>query len=110
MKVWKLVVVLALATLMMSQEKPAVKLANGQTAKVGPRLTDLQKLEIRSYQVETMQRMQDLQVTPQWKAYQDSNKRLTDVLLKAYKDEGITPDKYTLDDQLNFVPVKEEKK
>ena len=99
-----------LGTLAYGQAKSSVVMANGLPGKVGPRLTEAQKLELRTAQVKTMQAMQDLQNTPAWKTYQETNKVLTDLLLKFYKEDGITPDKYTLDDQLNFVPVKEEKK
>src|SRR5215469_7080854 len=83
--------------LILGQDKPKVTLANGQAGPVAPKLTEAQKLELRTAQVEQMQAMQDLQQTPGWKAYQDANKRLTDALLKIYKETGLDPGVYTLD-------------
>jgi len=75
-----------------------------------PKLTDSQKLEIRTAQVEFFQAKTTLESTQQYQAFQQAQVKLNEVVRRVQKDAGVDPAKFTLQPSLEFeaVPQKPE--
>ena len=85
-----------------------------QSKDVKPKLTDQQKLEIRSAQVQLYQAKEVLESTPQFKAFQQAQGRLNETALRIQRESKVDPAKFTLGQDLEYVavpePAKPEKK
>jgi hypothetical protein len=77
-----------------------------------PVLTDAQKLEIRTAQVEMFQAKSVLESTPQYKAFLNAQEKMNEIALRVQREAKVDPSKFQLGQDLNFtaVPQPQEKK
>ncbi len=85
-----------------------------QAKDLKPKLTDQQKLEIRSAQVQFYQAKEVLEQTPQFKAFQNAQNQLNETALRIQREAKVDPAKFTLGQDLEYItvpdPAKPEKK
>ncbi len=75
-----------------------------------PKLTDVQKLEIREAQVSLYQAKEVLESTPQFKAFQEAQNHLNETALRIQRESKVDPKQWTLGQDLEYVAVKPDKK
>ena len=75
-----------------------------------PKLTDAQKLEIRTAQVEMFQAKSVLETTPQFKAFLAAQENMNQVALKVQREAKVDPSKFQLGQDLNFTAVPQPEK
>jgi len=78
-----------------------------QSKDVKPKLTDQQKLEIRSAQVQLYQAKEVLEATPQFKAFRNAQNHLDETALRIQRESKVDPAKFTLGQDLEYVAVPE---
>jgi hypothetical protein len=78
---------------------------SSQSKDVKPTLTDQQKLEIRSAQVQLYQAKEVLESTPQFKAFQNAQNHLNETALRIQRESKVDPKQWTLGQDLEYVAV-----
>ena len=70
-----------------------------------PKLTDAQKLEIRTEQVAFLQAKDAMESTPQFKQFQDAQSKLNQSVQRIMAEAKVNQSEYTLGPDLEFTAV-----
>ncbi len=76
-----------------------------QSKDLKPKLTDQQKLELRSAQVQLYQAKEVLESTPQFRAFMQTQSNMNEVSLRIQREIGCVPPKWQFTQELECVAV-----
>ncbi len=79
-----------------------------QSKDLKPKLTDQQKLELRTSQVKMFQAKSILESTPQFKVFAAAQDQMNELGLKVQREIGCLPPKWVFTQELECVAVQEE--